>query len=212
MCLCKIHVWHSCWDWSEDWSARQCFNFKSALLGWFPPLSPFHFAEKVSSSSPMPRCCPGKVRAKSELSPSCPQDREHLATCLVGSPGAQCLWTGWLPHRKNSRTVAILPFASMGANMKYIKGAYSLTPSLYPHQAIHPNPQMPTLHSSSSLPSLFVYCKNLLIKSNRLIFIGVSEAVHWTVWLRGKINAALSRRSNSICRFGLSHSVFITPK
>lgn len=87
--------------WSEDWSARQCFNFKSALLGWSPlPFSPFHFAEKVSSSSPMPRWCPGKVRAKSELSPSRPQDREHLATCLVGSPGAQHLWTDWLPLRK----------------------------------------------------------------------------------------------------------------
>lgn len=105
----------------------------------------------------------------------------------------------------------------MRANMEYIKGAYSLTPSPYPHQAIHPIPRMPPMHSSSSSPlptqpaSLFAHCKNLQIKSNRLIFTGVSEAVHWTAWLRGKINAALSGRSNSICRFGLSHSVFITP-
>lgn len=43
-----------------------------------PPLPPprFHFAEKVSSSSPMPRCCPGKVRAKSELFPVSPPGQE----------------------------------------------------------------------------------------------------------------------------------------
>lgn len=41
---------------------------------FLPPC--FHFAEKVSSSSPMPRCCPGKVRAKSELFPVSPPGQE----------------------------------------------------------------------------------------------------------------------------------------
>lgn len=65
---------------------------------------------------------------------------------------------------------------------------------------------MPPTHSAC----LFANCKNLQMKSKSLISIGVSEAAHWTMWLRGKINASLSERSNSICRFGWSHSVFIT--
>lgn len=112
----------------------------------------------------------------------------------------------------------MLPFAATRTNTKHIKGAYSLTPTLHPHQAIYPIPRMhpctpPPLSFPPSLLTLplslpMVNFANYFKQTN---FHCVSEAAHWTMWLRGKINAALSGRSNSICRFGLSHSVFITP-
>lgn len=93
--------------------------------------------------------------------------------------------------------------------MAHIKGLTHFTPQ--PHQAIHPISRMPPHTLLLPIPACLSLCPlyNLQMKSNRLMFIGVSEAVHWTVWLRGKINAALSGISNSICRFGLSPSVFI---
>lgn len=124
-----------------------------------PSPPPFHFAEKVSSSSPMPRWCPGKVRAKSELSPSRPQDREHLATCLVGSPGAQSLWTDWLPLRKKRKTPTLLPFCHSlpcAQTWRTSKEQIHLPPLHTLIKPIHPIPQMPPMHSSSPLclPSL----------------------------------------------------------
>lgn len=118
----KSEYWYACQDGSEDWSIRQLFYFKSALLGLFPHASPFFPTLLRKFLLPLP--CLAVAPEKSELSLSRPQDREHLATCLVGSPGAQRLWTDWLPlwkkkkkrHRKTSHTaVAIVTFAATRA-------------------------------------------------------------------------------------------------
>lgn len=99
-----------------------------------------HFVQKVSSSSPMPRRCPGKVRAKSELSLSRPQDREHLATCLVGSPGARRLWTDWLPLRKKEgkKIPILLPLAANVSKYGvHQRGMLTYPPSPYAHLSSH---------------------------------------------------------------------------
>lgn len=134
----------------------KCFNLKSGALSW-SYLHPLLFTLQQKFPLPFPKAgwCPGKVRAKSALSTARPQDREHLATCLVGSPEAHCLWTDWLPLRKkkSSLSVTIQSFASMCANMECIKAAYSLTyPSPYPHQV--PVPPVWLLFSSM----LFTQC------------------------------------------------------
>lgn len=69
VCLCKIHVWHTCRDWSEDWSSRRCFNFNSALLGWFPTLPPITLLRKFL----LPLPCLVVAPEKSELSQSSPR-------------------------------------------------------------------------------------------------------------------------------------------
>lgn len=58
------HVWHTCRDRSADWCAHQCFNFKSALLGCYPPSSPPTLSlcwESFFFLSPLPRWCAGKL-------------------------------------------------------------------------------------------------------------------------------------------------------
>lgn len=97
--------------------------------------------------------------------------------------------------------------------MEHIKGAYSLTPSPQPHQALHPVPWIPLLLLPSCFPLLpvvlffFFFCR---LNQTDLIFIGASEAVHRTVWLRGKINAAPKWKIKlNMLGFGLSRSVFI---
>lgn len=128
-----------------------------------------HFAQKVSSSSPMPRRCPGKVRAKSELSLSRPQDREHLATCLVGSPGARRLWTDWLPLRKKEgkKIPILLPLAANVSKYGvHQRGMLTYPPSLYAHLSSH---QHRSRFPDTGCPCLCLL-QILQMKSNRLMF------------------------------------------
>lgn len=150
--------------WSEDWSARQCF-FASSLPHLDdsppPPTSPPPSPNPSTSSSPpaftllrkflLPLPCLVVAPEKSELSQSSslsrPQDKRapsHMPRRLARSSAP----LNWLiasqkKTKKNTHTVATLPFAVVCANMEHIKGAYSLTPSPQPHQALHPVPRIP---------------------------------------------------------------------
>lgn len=78
-----------------------------------PPSSPIHFAEKVSSSSPMPCWCPGKVRAKSELSPSQPPGQRapsHMPRRLARS-SAPLNWL--IATQEKKKTPTLLPFCHL---------------------------------------------------------------------------------------------------
>lgn len=165
----------------------------------------------------MPRWCPGKVRAKSERSLSRPQDREHLATCLVGSPGAQRLWTDWLPLGKKKKLphcchsaiccCASKRSAHQSSIFTYPLSTPSSMPRCTPPPAFLPNPPL------SPLPLfLFAHCTFFADEIKQTHF-------HLCVWSGAPDCAAKTKNQCSpkweikpnVCRFGLSHSVFITP-
>lgn len=127
-------------------------SLPSALLD--PPLTthththffpPFHFAEKVSSSSPMPRWCPGKVRAESlPISPPGQRAPSHMPCRLARSSAS----LNWLiaTQRKRKKTLPhccqssiCLRVRKHGAHQRNI---FTYT-SLHPHQDIHTISWMP---------------------------------------------------------------------
>lgn len=151
------------------------FNFKSILHNP-PPLllfTLFHFTEKVFSSSPIPPWCLGK----SERFLSRPQDREHLARCLVGSPGAQSLCTDWLPPRQKTPKTTDLYFCNTWFLIICVSMAH-----------INLLPSIRTSFPASAIRSSSPYWQSNSVWKWRYYSFSTAGVADWSVWQRG-INA-----------------------
>lgn len=127
---CRSNVCCACRDWSGDWSARQCFNFQActprAQHDHRPtPPTPLLFTLLRKFLLPLPR---RKWELLAAAAPSRPEDSQHLATCLVGSPGAPHRSTNWLLLRKGEKkqwarhsAVSTPPFVVLRADKRCIK-------------------------------------------------------------------------------------------